>query len=233
MLRRKYRGHAYSQTRRNYQMIALGLVIILSLPVLVQSQAHGLTWGFTPGEKIYYKETHISNSSSAVSTSSFEYYLIAEDYLTIQDPLTFFPIDREETFYYNGTPVLSGRIYFAVPIGNWDILKDIYISSYSSYYDTIEIIDEENYWGLRTTQNQTYVEEIGTTIFSKNDGVLVTLLHERIYSLNDTTTVLVERISPPLTIYIPVLIAGGSIIFVGLLVAYFFRRLRSTSNHSE
>lgn len=226
-------GHRASQTITNYQMIALGLVIILSIPVLVQSQAHGLTWGFTPGEKFYYKETFISNRSSTISTSSFEYYLVAGEHLTIQDPLTFFPIDREETFYYNGTPVMSGRIYFAVPIGNWDLLKDIYISSYSSYYDTIEIIDEEKYWGLRTAQNLTYVEENRITIFSKTDGVLVSLLNERIYIFNDTTSILVERSTPPLTIYIPVLMAGGSIIFVGLLVVYFFRRLRSTSNQSE
>jgi hypothetical protein len=129
MLRGIRGGHIDSLIRRNSQMIALGLLIILSIPVLVDSQTQGLTWGFTPGDKFYFKETHISNSSSTVSTLSSEYYLIARDYLTIPDPLTFFPIDREETFYYNGTPVMTGRLYFAIPIGNWDLLEDIYISS--------------------------------------------------------------------------------------------------------
>ncbi|MBY8998965.1 MAG: hypothetical protein KGD60_14655 [Candidatus Thorarchaeota archaeon] len=233
MLRRICGGHVDSQIRRNSQMIVLGLLIILSIPVLVESQTHGLAWGFTPGERFYFKETHISNSSSTVYTSSFEYYLIAEDYLTIQDPLTFFPIDREETFYYNGTQVMSGRLYFAVPIGNWDLLEGTYISSYSSYYDTIDIIDEETSWGFRTTKNLSYVEVSQITIFSKTDGVLVFFLYERIYSFGDTNSVLVERVTPPLNFNNPVLIAGASIIFIGLLVLYFFRRLRSTANQES
>jgi len=233
MLRGVCGGHVDSLIRRNCKMIALGLLIILSIPVLVDSQTHGLTWGFTPGDKFYFKETHITNSSSTISTFIFEYYLIAEDYLTIQDPLTFFPIDREETFYYNGTPVMTGRLYFAIPIGNWDLLEDIYISSYSSYFDTIDIIDEENYWGFRTTNNLSYAEEPQITIFSKTDGVLVSFLYERIYSWGDTRSTLVERVSPPLILYIPVLIAGGSVAFVGLLGVYFFRRLRSTANQES
>ena len=238
MLRGICGGHVDSLIRRNSQMIALGLLIILSIPVFADSQTHGLTWGFTPGDKFYFKETHISNSSSAVSTSSFEYYLIAEDYLTIQDPLTFFPIDREETFYYNGTPVMTGRLYFAIPIGNWDLLEDTYISSYSSYFDTIDIIDEENYWGFWTTNsltanNLSYAEESQITIFSKTDGVLVSFLYERIHSWGDTSSTLVERVSPPLILNIPVLIAGGSVVFVGLLVVYFFRRLSSTPNQES
>ncbi len=233
MLREVCGGHVDSLIRRNGQMIALGLLIILSIPVLVDSQTHGLTWGFTPGDKFYFKETHISNSSNTVYTLSFEYYLIAEDYLTIQDPLTFFPIDREETFYINGTPVMTGRLDFAIPIGNWDLLEDTYISSYSSYYDTIDIIDDENYWGFWTTNNLSYAEESKITIFSKTDGVLVSFLYERIYGFGDTISTLVERVSPPLILNIPVLIAGGSVAFVGLLGVYFFRRLRSTANQES
>ena len=232
-------GHVDSLIRRNGQMIALGLLIILSIPVLVDSQTHGLTWGFTSGDKFYFKETHLSNISNTVSTLSLEYYLIAEDYLTIQDPLTFFPIDREATFYINGTPVMSGRLYFAIPIGNWDLLKDTYISSYSSYFDTIDIIDDENYWGFRTTNNLSYLsnlsyaEESQISIFSKTDGVLVSLLYESIHSFGVTRSTLVERVSPPLILNIPVLIAGGSVAFVGLLGVYFFRRLRSSANQES
>ena len=233
MLRRICGGHVDSQIRRNSQMIALGLLLALSIPILVDSQTHGLAWGFTPGERFYFKETHISNSSSTISTSSFEYYLIAEDYLTIQDPLTFFPIDREETFYYNGTQKKTGRIYFAVPIGNWDLLGNTYISSYSNDYDTIDIIDEENHWGFQTTTNLTFSEESRISIFSKTDGVLVSLLYEKTYDFGHTTSVLVERVTPPLNFNNPVLIAGGSIIFIGLLGLYFFRRLRSTANQDS
>ncbi len=232
MRRRISGGHVDSHIRRNSQMFALGLLIILSIPVLCESQTHDLAWGFTPGDKFYFKETYISNSSNTISTFSFEYYLIAEDYLTIQDPLTFFPIDREETFYYNGTQTNTGRIFFAVPIGNWDLLEDTYISSYSNGFDTISIIDEENYWGFQTTTNLTYREDSRISIFSKIDGVLVYVLYEVNYDFGHTTSVLIERIAPPLNLNNPVLIAGVSIIFVGLLGVYFFRRLRSTTNQS-
>lgn len=232
MRRRIFGEHVDSHIRRNSQMFALGLLIILSIPVLGESQTHGLAWGFTPGDKFYFKETYISNSSNTISTFSFEFYLIAEDYLTIQDPLTFFPIDREETFYYNGTPVMTGRLYFAVPIGNWDLLEDTYISSYSNSFDTIDIIDEENHWGFRTTTNLTYREESRISIFSKIDGVLVFFLYEVTYDFGHTTSVLIERVAPPLNLNNPFLIAGVSIIFVGLLGVYFFRRLRSTANQS-
>lgn len=232
MLRIIVGGYVDSKIRRNSQMVALVLMIILSIPIMVDSQAHGLTWGFTPGERFYFKETHIWNSSSTISTSSFEYYLIAEDYLTIQDPLTFFPIDREETFYYNGTQSNTGRIYFAVPIGNWDLLTDTYISSYSNDFDTIDIIDEENYWGFRTTIEQLYAEVCQISIFSKTDGVLVSLLYEYTYNFELKISTFVERIAPPLNLNNPFLIAGVSIIFVGLLGVYFFRRLRSTVNQS-
>jgi hypothetical protein len=214
-------------------MIAVGLLIILSIPVLVESQTHGLSWGFNSGERFYFKETKISNSSSTVATLSREYYVVAKDNYTIPDPLTYFPFAREETFYYNGTPVMTGRLDFAVPIGNWHLLDDTYRSIHSSYYDTIDIIDEENYWSFRTTKNLTTTEESRISIFSKTDGVLASFLYEVVIDIGYKISFLVERVAPPLILNITILIAGGSIIFVGLMVVYFFRRLRSIANHTE
>ena len=209
-------------------MIAFGLLIILSIPILVESQNHGLTWGLTSGERYYFKETQISNSSSTVATLSREYYVVARDNYTIPDPLTYFPFAREETFYYNGTPVMTGRLDFAVPIGNWDLLEDTYRSIHSSYYDTIAIINEIEYWGFRTTKNLTTTEESRISIFSKTDGVLVSFLYEVVFEIEYNISFLVERVAPPLILNIPVLIAGASIIFIGLVGVYFFKRLRSS-----
>ena len=228
MPRRIVGVHIDSQTSRRNQMIAFGLLIILSIPILVESQNHGLTWGLTSGERYYFKETQISNSSSTVATLSREYYVVARDNYTIPDPLTYFPFAREETFYYNGTPVMTGRLDFAVPIGNWDLLEDTYRSIHSSYYDTIAIINEIEYWGFRTTKNLTTTEESRISIFSKTDGVLVSFLYEVVFEIEYNISFLVERVAPPLILNIPVLIAGASIIFIGLVGVYFFKRLRSS-----
>ncbi len=125
-----------------------------------------------------------------------------------------------------------GAFFFAVPIGNWDLLEDTYISSYSNGFDTISIIDEENYWGFQTTTNLTYREDSRISIFSKIDGVLVFFQYKVTFDFGHTTSVSIERIAPPLNLNNPVLIAGVSIIFVGLLGVYFSRRLRSTTNQS-
>ena len=229
MLRRIVGGHVDSQIRRNNQIVALGLLIILSIPILVESQNQGLTWGLTSGERFYFKERVSTDSVNRTTvTSSREYYVVARDNYTIPDPLTYFPVAREETFYNNGTPVMTGRLDFAVPVGNWDLLEYTYRSIHSSYYDTIDIIDEEDYWGFRTIKNLTTTEESRISIFSKADGVLASFLYEVVLGIGHNISILVERVAPPLILNIPVLIAGASIIFIGLVGVYFFKRLRSS-----
>lgn len=230
MLSIVFGGHVDSQTSRNNQMIALGLVIILSIPILVESHNQGLTWGFNSGERFYFKETSRSNISSTVVTLSREYYVVAKDNYTIPDPLLYFILAREQTFFYNGTQLKGGDFAFAVPIGNWDLLEDVYLSSYSSSFDTIAIIDEETSWGFRTTENNTYREISYLFIFSKTDGVLVSLLIESIHDTGHKSSIFVKRVAPPLIINNLVLIAGAFIISIGLVGAYFFKRLRSSAN---
>ena len=220
-------GSIISQTSRNIQMITLGILIILSIPILVESQTHGLAWGFSSGEKIYFKETQtIIDSNSTTNQLILRYYVVTKDNYTIPDPLTSFPLAREDTYFYNGTLLLAGRLGIAVPIGNWDLLEDTFCSIHSSSYDTVVIINEEDYWGFQTKWNLTYSENSRTTIFSKTDGVLVSLLYEADYEINHTIDVLIERVPPPLIIDNLVVIAGASVVIVGVIVIYFFRRLR-------
>ena len=229
MLRRIIGGQVDWQTSRNNQMIVLALLIILSFPVLVESQSHGLTWGFGSGEKIYFNETQtIIDSNSTTNTLILRYYVVTRDNYTIPDPLTYFPLASEDTYFYNGTLLLAGRFNFAVPIGNWDLLEDTFRSIHSSSYDAIVIIDEEEYWGFQTTWNLTHSENSRTSIFSKSEGVLVSLLYEADYEIGHRINILIERVTPPLIIDNLVVMAGGSIIFIGLVSVYFFKRLRSS-----
>lgn len=211
----------YKYTR----VIAIGFLIIVSIPILVDSQTHGLIWGFEPGEKFYFKETHTSSvSNSTVRTLSFEFYLIAGDYLEIPDPLTNFPIDREDTFFLNGTNVMAGGLYFAVPIGNWELLESTYSSFYSSYYDTINYIDEDTIWGYMTTLDYEDRVESRTYLFSKTDGVIVSLSYQITHDTFYNLSILVERIPPPVDITVIGFILGGFSILIIVCGVYFLRR---------
>ena len=229
MLEGNQQKHVVYQTHRSIWMIALGVMVLLSIPVFVVSQNEGLTWGFDAGEKHYFKETNIQiQNSSTTASLSFSYYIITRDNYTIPDPLTYFPFARGEPFFYNDTPVMAGYLSFAVPIGNWDILETLFLSLSSGYYDTSTIINDETTWGFQTTKNLADGVESRKSIFSKTDGVLLSFLYENAHDFGYTIRIIIEKVAPPLVINNIILVAGGSVIFIGLLGAYFFKRLRGS-----
>jgi hypothetical protein len=214
---------------RNKKMIALGIILALSIPLVVDSQNEELSWGFDAGQKLYFKQTEASITNSTTTFSiSFNFYIITQDNYTIPDPLTYFPFARGEPFFYNDTPVMEGYISFAVPIGNWDLLEAYLLSHYSSYYDTIIIIDDETTWGFQTTLNLTTSVETRRSIFSKTDGVLISALYECVIYFGHTHRSLIERVAPPLVIDNLILMIGGAVIFLVLLGTYFFKKPRES-----
>jgi hypothetical protein len=227
-----FRGEDCHLIFRRKKGIALGvlLVLMLIIPVSVDSQDEGLSWGFDAGQKLYFKQTETSITNNTTTFSiSFNFYMITQDNYTIPDPLTYFPFARGEPFFYNDTPVMEGYISFAVPIGNWDLLEAYFLSHYSSYYDTITIIDDETTWGFQTILNTTGGVETQKSIFSKTDGVLISNLYEfDISFLSITLRSVIERIAPPLMIDNLILVIGGVVIVLVLLGTYFFTKRRGS-----
>ncbi len=205
------------------------LALIIIIPVSVDSQDEGLSWGFDGGQKLYFKQTEswITNNITTYSTS-FNFYLITQDNYTIPEPLTYFPFAKGEPFFYNDTSVMSGYLSFAVPVGNWDLLETYFLSHYSTYFDTITIIDDVTTWGFQTILNTTGGVETRRSIFSMTDGVLISNLYEFEISLGYTSRSVIERIAPPLMIDNLILVIGGVVIALVLLGIFFFKKPRGS-----
>ncbi len=193
--------------------------------MFTDSESQGLTWGFDGGERLYFKETHsnISNSSTTW-LMSFNFYITTNNSYTIPDPLTYFPFARGEPFFYNDTPMGVGYLSYAVPIGNWGLLGASLLSLSSGYYDSIDIIDDETIWGFQTTKNLTIGMEIRKSIFSKTDGVLVLFYYDYVHDFGTTSRTTIESTSPPFIVNYLLLIATGSVVFIGLIIVFFFRK---------
>jgi hypothetical protein len=223
----KHNETAFGKTKA----IALGIMLVLSIPILVDSQDQGLAWGFIAGEKVYFRETiTTANYDNTTSTISFNFYITTKDNYTIPDPLTDLPYAMEETFFYNDTPTNEPHLPFAVPIGNWNLLEAVFLSSISDNYSSIAMIGNDTAWGFRTTLNDTFTATIRKSVFSKTDGIVLSSIYMFTssfyvhYSVRDV----VERVAPPFLINCRILAAGGGIMFVSLLVVYVFTRFRST-----
>jgi hypothetical protein len=225
---RKFDSRAF----RNKQLVALWFLFILSMPILVDSQNQGLTWGFDAGKRFYFEETDtLHRNESIVGSLSFRYYIVANNNYTITDPLTLFPLAKEKAYFHNGSlvpPPGPGYFGFAVPIGNWDLLETVFISQYSIYYDEISIIDEETKWGFQTSRNSTELEESRRYVFSKSDGVLLTLQFETTPFVGPITSkgTHIDRINAPLPINSILFVAYSSIILIVLVGVYFSRKPR-------
>lgn len=226
----KHSETAFGKTKA----IALGIMLVLSIPILVDSQDQGLAWGFNAGEKVYFRETFSSTSSdNTTSTISFGFYITTKDNYTIADPLTDLPFASEEPFFYNSTPTMTGWFKFGVPIGNWSLLEAVFLSDNSDNYSSMAIISNDTAWGFRTTLNDTFTAEIRESVFSKIDGIVLS----SIYMFASTFPVFIsirivdERVAPPFLINYTIIAAGGGIMFVGLLIAYVFTRYRSTRHN--
>ena len=205
--------------------VAVGILLILSIPILVASQNDGLSWGFEAGQKLYFKETDLwMHNETTTSSLSFHFYLVTFDNYSIPDNLTYFPIARGETFFYNDTSVMTGYFSFAVPIGNWDLLGTSFLSLFSSYYNTIDIINDETSWGFQTTLNLTNNVETRKSIFSKTDGIIVLNLYEYANDIGFTSRSIIERVVPPFSVYNLALVTGGVVIFIIALGVYFIKR---------
>ncbi|NHI88766.1 MAG: hypothetical protein EAX87_04530 [Candidatus Thorarchaeota archaeon] len=228
-------GEKHSETAfGKTKVIALGIMLVLSIPILVDSQDQGLAWGFNAGEKVYFRETITTiTSDNTTSTISFGFYITTKDNYTIPDPLTDLPYAREEAFFYNNTPAYIPYLGFAVPIGNWDLLETVFLSDSSNNYSSIAMIGNDTAWGFRTTLNGTFTAEIRKSVFSKMDGILLSsiFISTMTFPIHHSYSEVVERVAPPFLLNYAILAAGGGIMFIGLLVVYVFTRFRS-SRHS-
>lgn len=228
-------GGRYSETASaKKKVIVFGIILALSIPILVDSENQGLTWGFNAGEKVYFRETITSTDyDNTTSTIIFDQYITTKGNYTIQDPLTDLPYAVEETFFYNNTPTHAPNLPFAVPIGNWDLLETVFLSHNPENYSSMAIISNETAWGFRTTKNGTFTAETRVSVFSKSDGILLSLVYTFRTSFFDYFSVrdVIERVAPPFLLNYTILAAGGGIMFVGLLVVYVFTRLRSTRHN--
>ena len=226
----KHSETAFGKTKA----IALGIMLVLSIPILVDSQDQGLAWGFNAGEKVYFRETiTMTNTDNTTSAIIFGFYITTKDNYTIPNPLTELPYAMEETFFYNNTPTNEPYLPFAVPIGNWDLLETVFLSGNSDNYSSIAMIGNDTAWGFRITLNDTFTSTIRKMVFSKMDGIVLSSIYmfSTTFPSYYSVRIVDKRVAPPFLLNYAILAAGGGIMFVGLLVVYVFTRFRG-ARHS-
>ncbi|MDF1537554.1 MAG: hypothetical protein P1Q69_01450 [Candidatus Thorarchaeota archaeon] len=197
----------------------LVLIFLIISPCLA-THSQGFEWKYGEGVQYDFRETFYRGDNETTSLIyDCIYYLIAPNYTELHDPLTgYVPARSASTYWPNGTEMQTGRLHFAVPVGNWSILS-IIIESMSDENVTFSAFESNDMWG--------YEQEISTDIssysyreeFSKYDGVLTKLTYEStIFSHHSLYVIERLGISPIILQLVMAIVAALSI--VSVLIVY-------------
>jgi hypothetical protein len=202
------------------------LLLFLIVTPCLASHSQGLEWKYGEGVQYDFRETFYRGDNETTELIyDWTYYLIAPNYTELDDPLVswYIPTRRAFTYWPNGTEMQTGRLSFAVPVGNWSVLS-IIIESMSDENVTFSAFESNDVWG--------YEEEISMDIssysyreeFSKYNGVLTKLTYESTIFGHHSVYV-IERIGiSPIIIRLGItLVAAVSIVSV-LLVYHRMKR---------
>ncbi|MHA1930399.1 MAG: hypothetical protein ACTSV2_17645 [Candidatus Thorarchaeota archaeon] len=207
--------------------VVLAVAICTSSVVAVTNQ--NLSWGISVGQRLdydYYRESLFFNDTRFEDFSiirDFQFYHIIESLPAISDDIESggdLPDTPNRTCYYaNGTePTFPFRLY-VIPIGNWDLIIDLWIES---GVNESEIVDTPQFVGYNATWswddgNTTYIY---AEIYSRSTGVLHTLQQYSPVSENFITSLEIVLIPSDDIPVIYILAAGGivSVVIVAIVL---------------
>lgn len=205
-------------------IIAVTLAIAICTSSVVAVTNQNLSWGISVGQRIDYDFYREVRNYNETEIWDFRFYNIIEDLPVIADDIDSwgeFPTTPNRTCYYeNGTEPTFPYIWYALPIGNWDMVIDLWLD-YSSINES-NIIDTPQLVGYNCTWswddgNTTYIY---AEIYSKSTGVLHTLQQYSPVSENFITSLEIVLIPSNDIPVIYILVAGGvtAVILVAIVI---------------
>ncbi len=209
--------------------VALAVAICTSSVVAVTNQ--NLSWGISVGQRLdydYYREYSYFNDTRFDDYSiirDFRFYNIVGNLPVISDDIDIrgeLPTTPNRTCYYeNGTETSYPYLWYVIPIGNWDLIIDLWIGT---GVNESEIIDTPQFVGYNATWSwdDGNTTHIYAEIYSRSTGVLHTyqtyIPSEN--SIMQTEIVLIPNDDNPV-IYI---LAAGGIVSVVIVAIVLMKR---------
>jgi len=205
--------------------VVLAAAICTSSVVAVTNQ--NLSWGISVGQRLdydYYREVTNYNDTEI---SDFRFYNIIESLPAISDDIDSWgdlPDKPNRTCYYeNGTEPTFPYIWYVIPIGNWNLIIDLWLDqpgiNESNIIDTPQFVGYNCTWSW-DDGNTTYIY---AELYSRSTGVLHTLQKYNPVSENFITSLEIVLI-PSDDIPVIYILAAGGIVSVGLVVIVLMKR---------
>ena len=136
--------------------------------------------------------------------------------------LTELPSNPEYSSYYeNGTELENRYLWFALPIGNWNLIIDLWLDYYTQnetqIVDTQELVGQNFSFSDSTFFNLTSLTSI---IYCKSNGVLHTFqeIHSNDLSNSNFTIALMIPTGGISTIYVAIGVGGAAAIMIVLFI---------------
>ncbi len=212
-------------------IIAVTLAVAICTSSVVAVTNQGFTWGISVGQRLdydYYRERSFFNDTRFEDYSSIkdiQFYNIIESLPAISDDIESWgdlPDTPNRTCYYaNGTEPTFPYIWYVIPIGNWDLIIDLWIGSgvnESEIVDTPQFVGYNSTWSL-DGGNMTFIY---AEIYSRSTGVLHTL--QQYYPMESLITQTEVVLIPSDDIPVIYILAAGGIVSVVLVVIVLMKR---------
>ena len=158
------------------------LVVTLALAICTSSVAaannQNLTWGISVGQRLDYNYHSEIQNYNETDIKDVNFYNIIESLPDIPDDidsLEEYPANPNRSCYYsNGTETPFPYIWYAVPVGNWDLNIDLWEMqpsiNASNIINTPEVVGFNKTWSW-DGGNTTYIY---AELYSRSTGVLHT-----------------------------------------------------------
>jgi len=206
--------------------IAVAISIAICTSSVVAATNQNLQWGMSVGQRFDYNFIREVHNYNDTETWDLRFYNIVGDLPVISDNIDTwgkFPATPNRTCYLeNGTQGTFPYIWYAIPIGNFDLIIDLWIGS---GVNESEIVDTPLLVGYNCTSswdggNTTHIY---AEIYSKSSGVLDTY---QAVNQFETFSSSVEIVLIPGDDMLPVYIAvaGGVVLIVLVSVVLIKRR---------
>ncbi|MGY5878721.1 MAG: hypothetical protein RTV31_00665 [Candidatus Thorarchaeota archaeon] len=159
-------------------IFAVVLAVAICTSSVAAANNQNLAWGISVGQRLDYNYHSETQHYNETDIKDVNFYNIIESLPAISDDIDTlgeFPSTPSRTCYYsNGTETTYPYIWYAVPIGNWDLVIDLWELhpgiNESHIIDTPEVVGYNSTWSW-DGGNTTYIY---AELYSRSTGVIQT-----------------------------------------------------------
>ena len=212
-------------------IIPFFLLMLLAIGTASAANTQGLTWAFSPGDRIDYSvrfEFGDAYTYATMKEGTYNCYVVIGTLPDIPTVVTSIPSLSNynvEQYFTNGTT--TSFLWVAVPIGNWTLMTE-FLEHSMGYSENTTLINSFTEWGY--DQHYQYGETQQNTVLriAKSDGALQYVKQEMIYEDPDYNTVMeITRaggLGLPIDDSLLIPIAIGAVVVIIVLVLVIRRR---------